>query len=123
MARDTCPAMRMMVWAASCGGGSADLRQHTRAGKRAAGRWPQQDTVLFLSCPEEQKLRFQGARTTPLRSVVLPARGYKKFAGPVPAPPARLLPVIMRLGNRPLPQLSEGRLRRRNLQGRSQQVE
>ena len=86
------------------------------------GGGPQQDTVLLLSCLEAQKLRFQGDRTTPLRSVVLPAWGYKQFAGSVSAPPARLLP-IMRLGNRPLPHVSEGIQRRRNLQGRSPQME
>src|ERR1035437_3701588 len=47
-------------------------RQNPRA-EEATRRRQRQETVLFLSCLEAQKLRFQGARTTPLRSVVLSA--------------------------------------------------
>src|ERR1035437_4553313 len=53
--------------------------------KRGAGN-QRQDTVPFLSYPEEQKLRFQGEK--PLRSAarLLPP-GSRKVAGPVSAPP------------------------------------
>src|ERR1017187_5304022 len=60
MARETCPAMLMRAWTASGGGGSADQASAQKTGREPAGRWPQQDTVLLLSCLEAQKLRFQG---------------------------------------------------------------
>src|ERR1035437_831622 len=47
---------------------------------------PNQDTVLFLSCPEEQKLRFQGEKPLRCASRLLPP-GSRKVAGPVCAPP------------------------------------
>src|ERR1017187_1143059 len=81
------------------------------------------DKTLSCSCLAQKRKNFVSrARTTSLRSVVLSRLGPQEFVGPVSAPPARRL-VIMRLGNRPLPQLSEGRLRRRNLQGRFPQME
>jgi hypothetical protein len=46
--------------------------RQTPGRKKPAEGEQRQDTVPFLSCPEAQKLRFQGARTTPLRSVVAP---------------------------------------------------
>src|ERR1017187_2366719 len=39
--------------------------------KKPAEGEQRQDTVPFLSCVEAQKLRFQGARATPLRCVAL----------------------------------------------------
>ena len=52
----------------------------------AAGRWPQQDTVLLLSCLEAQKLRFQGAdHFAALRGPFPP--GFPKLVLPVSAPP------------------------------------
>src|ERR1017187_382227 len=115
MARDTWPAMLMIVWRPARASASLVFSLHCpgpfravavpptspahQDRKLAAGRWPQQDTVLLLSCLEAQKLRFQ--RRGPLRCAPWsfpPA--VRKFAGPVSAPMARLLP-IMRLGNRP----------------------
>src|ERR1035441_8181150 len=49
-------------------------------------RGPRQDTVPFLSCPEEQKLRFQGEKPLRCASRLLPP-GSRKVAGPVSAPP------------------------------------
>src|ERR1035437_4709957 len=45
-----------------------------------------QDTVSFLSYPEEQKLRFQGEKPLRCASRLLPP-GSRKVAGPVSAPP------------------------------------
>ena len=96
-------------------------RHRTKTGRRPPGGGPQQDTVLLLSCLEAQKLRFQ--RPGPLRCAPWSfPPGVGKLAGPVSAPPARLLP-IRRPGNPPLPQLPEGRQRRRNLQSRFRQTE
>ena len=105
----------------SGGGGSADLAT-ARNRKEAAGRRAATRHCLAPVLSRSAKTSFPEARTTSLRSVVLSRLGPQEFAGPVSAPMARLLP-IMRLGNRPLPQLSEGRLRRRNLQGRFPQME
>src|ERR1017187_2998004 len=57
-------------------------------------QWPQQDTVPFLSCSEEQNF-VSRARTTPLRSVVLSAWVPKpSWTCPAPpAPAARVFPV------------------------------
>src|ERR1039458_354428 len=61
---------------------------------------PRQDPVLFLSCPEEQKLRFQGEKPLRCASRLLPP-GSRKVAGPVCAPPV-LVPLRWprRHGNR-----------------------
>ena len=121
MARETCAAMLMMVWAASCGGGSADQASTRKTGRRPPGGGRNKTLSCYCLVPKRKNF-VSRARTTSLRSVAPPAWGYKKFAGPVSAPIARLLP-IMRLGDLPLLQLSEGIQRRRNLQGRSPQME
>ena len=45
--------------------------RHKPGGERSQPKRQQRDTVPFLSCPEAQKLRFQGARATPLRCAAL----------------------------------------------------
>src|ERR1035441_10862049 len=101
-----------------CGGGASNFASPRKqeGGRRAVAATRH---CLAPVLPRSAKTSFPEARTTSLRSVVLSRLGPQEFAGPVSAPPARRL-VIIRLGNRPVPQLSEGRLRRRNLQGRVQ---
>src|ERR1017187_2745909 len=57
---------------------------HSADGSRSIRK----DTVLFLSCPEEQKLCFQGEKPLRCASRLLPP-GSRKVAGPVSAPPAQ----------------------------------
>ena len=54
---------------------------------KARFRGPRQDTVLFLSYREEQKLRFQGVEPLRCASRLLPP-GSRKVAGPVGQPQA-----------------------------------
>src|ERR1022692_4949240 len=54
------------------------------------------DKTLSCSCLVSKRKNFVSrARTTPLRSVILPASGSQRFAGPVSAPPAPVLAPML----------------------------
>jgi hypothetical protein len=66
-------------------------------GAETKRRWPRQDTVLFLSCLEAQKLRFQGKKPLCCASRLLPP-GSRNVAGPVSTPPAPAPPRCAGVG-------------------------